>query len=202
MSEDIRKMIDKVRQFNSDTDNLNIKSGVNYIYQQHPELSTIGTQEEYSQYLDTIFPDSQVKDIVYHSTNAKEIEGGELRPSREGVYGSGIYVQTNREFTSNFGSTILSLIINTKSPFDYYKKNGQRNDFFTKILEKWRKTNKFYFAEAAKEEFQDEIKKVGFDSIKTDEPGNNSYYILFEPKQIHILGIKNDIEGFKKFIKN
>jgi hypothetical protein len=179
----------------------NIKPGVDFVYKQYPELNNIGTQEQYSQYLDAIFPNSKVKEIVYHSTNTKEIEGGKLRPSREGVYGEGIYVQTKREFGSDFGSNTLSIVIDTKKPFSYNKENGQRNDLFSGILEKWRNTKKYYFAEAAKEEFQNEIKKVGYDSIKTDEPGDNSYYILFEPEQVHILGSKKDVEEFKTFAR-
>lgn len=169
------------------------------LFTNNPILAKIGTPEQYSEYLDTIFPNSKVKDIVYHGSRSKEIEGGRLRPSREGVYGEGIYVQTKQEFTGTFGSNTLFLIIDTKKPFNFYKENGKANDFFTEILEKWRKTNKFYFAEAAKEEFQDEIKKIGFDSIKTEEGGGNVYYILFNPEQTHILGSKQDIEGFKKY---
>jgi hypothetical protein len=46
-----------------------IKPGVEELFNENPELATIGTQEQYSQYLDTIFPDSQVMDIVYHGTD-------------------------------------------------------------------------------------------------------------------------------------
>ena len=48
-----------------------IKEGVDVIFKENSELSKIGTKQEYSAYLDTIFPDSKVKDIVYHATNAK-----------------------------------------------------------------------------------------------------------------------------------
>jgi hypothetical protein len=46
-----------------------IKPGVEELFESNPELASIGTQEQYSQYLDTIFPDSKVKDIVYHGTD-------------------------------------------------------------------------------------------------------------------------------------
>jgi len=173
---------------------------INNIFDSNQELSNIGTPERYAKYLNTIFPNSKVKDIVYHGSRSKEIEGGRLRPSSEGVYGEGIYVQTKQEFTGTFGSNTLFLIIDTKKPFNFHKENGKANDLFTEILEKWRKTKKFYFAEAAKEEFQDEIKKIGFDSIKTEEGSDNVYYILFNPEQTHILGSKQDIDGFKKYV--
>ena len=43
-----------------------IKPGVEELFESNPELASIGTAEQYSQYLDSVFPDSKVKDIVYH----------------------------------------------------------------------------------------------------------------------------------------
>lgn len=48
-----------------------IKEGVTEIFNTNSELNDIGTPEQYSQYLDSVFPDSQVKDIVYHGTDAQ-----------------------------------------------------------------------------------------------------------------------------------
>jgi hypothetical protein len=48
-----------------------IKEGVDFVFEQSPELIKIGTKEQYSEYLDKIFPDSKFKDIVYHGTNMK-----------------------------------------------------------------------------------------------------------------------------------
>ena len=45
-----------------------VKDGVDFVFEQNPELSTIGNQQQYSQYLETIFPNSKVKDIVYHGS--------------------------------------------------------------------------------------------------------------------------------------
>jgi hypothetical protein len=173
---------------------------INQIFQSNSELASVGTPQQYSQYLDTIFPSSKVKDIVYHGTNANDIEGGRLRLSKEGVYGEGIYVQTNKEFTGTFGSNTLSLIIDTKKSFSFYDNDGKPNKLWLTIRDKYANIKKFYWADIAKEEFRDEIKKLGYDSIKTEEGGGNAYYILFNPEQIYILGSKQDIEGFKKSI--
>jgi hypothetical protein len=43
----------------------NAKEGVSELFDSTPELASIGTPQQYSAYLDTIFPDSKVKDIVY-----------------------------------------------------------------------------------------------------------------------------------------
>jgi hypothetical protein len=42
------------------------KEGVKELFDNNPELVTIGTQEQYTAYLNSIFPESTVKDIVYH----------------------------------------------------------------------------------------------------------------------------------------
>ncbi len=46
-----------------------VKAGVKELFEANPELAKIGTLEQYSAYLDTIFPDSKVKDIVYHGSS-------------------------------------------------------------------------------------------------------------------------------------
>lgn len=49
-----------------------VKPGIEELFDSNPKLASIGTQKQYSQYLDTIFPNSQVKDIVYHGTESKK----------------------------------------------------------------------------------------------------------------------------------
>ena len=189
-----------LKEITEDLNKSNNQDSIKQVFEDAPELSNIGTIEQYTKYLETIFPNSKVKDIVYHGTNANDIEGGRLRLSKEGVYGEGIYVQTKKEFTGTFGSNTLSLVINTKKPFPFYDNNGKLNKLWLTIRDKHANTKKFYWADVAKEEFRDEIKKLGYDSIKTEEGGDNTYYILFNPEQTHILGSKQDIEGFKKYM--
>lgn len=45
-----------------------IKEGVDFVFEQHPELVQIGTKEQYCEYLDSIFPESKIKDILYHGS--------------------------------------------------------------------------------------------------------------------------------------
>jgi hypothetical protein len=40
-----------------------VKKGASDIFKDNPELSAIGTEEQYSQYLDSVFPDSNIKEI-------------------------------------------------------------------------------------------------------------------------------------------
>jgi hypothetical protein len=45
-----------------------IKEGVEELFESNPELGSIGTPQQYSQYLDSIFPDSKVKGLVYRGS--------------------------------------------------------------------------------------------------------------------------------------
>lgn len=41
-----------------------IRSDIDYLFEQTPQLAEIGTKDQYKKFLATIFPDSTVKDIV------------------------------------------------------------------------------------------------------------------------------------------
>ena len=49
-----------------------VKPGVSKLFDSNPELSNLGTVQQYSQYLDGVFPDSKVKDIVYRGREKKD----------------------------------------------------------------------------------------------------------------------------------
>ena len=51
-----------------------IKEGVDFVFESNPELANVGTPEQYSQYLDTIFPDSKAKDIVYRGGEKEDVK--------------------------------------------------------------------------------------------------------------------------------
>jgi hypothetical protein len=180
MSEDIRKMIDKVRQFNSDT---NIKSGVNYIYQQHPELSTIGTQEEYSEYLDTIFPDSKVKDIVYHSSPNKFEK---FKERHFGTYFS------YTPIVGVYGGNIYAALLNIKNPL-----------ILPDTKEEWANYDKEYrnYSNYTTDAEGYHIYKYDGSVEASSVTDDGKQVRVRNSEQIHILGSKQDIEGFKNFIK-
>ena len=46
-----------------------IKEGVSEVFDENPKLAKIGTKQQYSSYLNTIFPTSTVKEILYHGTS-------------------------------------------------------------------------------------------------------------------------------------
>jgi len=55
-----------------------VKEGVQELFDTNPELASVGTPQQYSQYLDTVFPNSKVKDILYHGGDLSNIVSREL----------------------------------------------------------------------------------------------------------------------------
>lgn len=116
----------------------------------------------YSQYLDSIFPNSQVKDIVYHGAALKFDKF-----NKSNLPDSGIYFDKNKATAYGYGDVLIPAILNSSG----YYYGGNLNRVNSK-----------------------QIRENGETGL-TNGSGN----IVFEPEQIHILGNKKDIEGFKEF---
>ena len=210
------------------------------LFREDNDLAKIGSQEQYSQYLDTIFPDSKVKDIVYHF-GAKLLSEFN-KPNR----GKGIYFTTDIDgkyvFYPNFTGiktkeSRTTALLNIKNI-----QHGKGNTLFktledkenyyynqSKLLELQNNTTQLRFNKASKEEINKAIqimnsfepKKVEYQEINIEDnlkdndinadglliekplSGVNTdekFLVVFEPEQIHILGNKKDIEGFKNFV--
>lgn len=227
MNEDIRKMIDKVKNINNDVD-----SDVSFVYNQHPELNYIGTPQQYSAYLNTIFPSSKVKGVVYHGSDRSfDKFDKQYIGKNDAVSGYGFYFSHLIDSAKIFGKPIAALI-NLRNPSkkslgynelidkekydflplelkDEYKliKNGKyagyyeiNTDLKTIPNESW-------------DDFSLRLSKAAYDNAKKKYDGvyfgerpedidDDRDIVVFEPEQIHILGSKKDIEGFKDFVKN
>jgi hypothetical protein len=138
------------------------------VFNQNPELSKIGTVEQYDSYLDTIFPDSKVKDIVYHTNTQGRIEFG-TRGEK------GLFVTPTWELAKTY------------KPGSYGKR-------FQLLI------NSINVLELPELELMKGLKRGNEDTQKYSEE-DYTEYVVFEPEQIHILGSKQDIEGFKKWIE-
>ena len=201
MSKEMREQINKFKRIL--TEGIN---NIDFIFKQHPELSNIGTEEQYSNYLNTIFPNSKVRNILYHGSNVKDID--KFRPSR-GAYGTGVYFQTKhgKYHTDTFGGILYSVLINTKNPYtfhsDFKGTDGKLSKLWTDLRDVHSKNKTL---EDLADDFNYQIRKLGYDSLKiqttdtTYSDQDEFYYVVYSPEQIHILGSKQDMEGFKNFI--
>jgi hypothetical protein len=221
---------------------ITVKQGVEELFESNPELANIGTQEQYSQYLDTIFPDSKVKDIVYHGTDTRfeSFDKNKISSKESTAHAKGFYFGWAGKFgaaasyAGNFGrgkeKVLLANTVQIQNPFILngsfapIKENQQFVDFLIRNgfdITKWKHYPKGdifdYTTSVGTDKITEALKREGYDSIIVNKGGwktikrnvelgdvqaNSDELIVFEPEQIHILGSKQDIEGFKKWKKD
>lgn len=182
--------IDNLQNFKSDLNtNTEIKEGVDELFNENPELASIGSKEQYSEYLNTIFPDSKVKDIVYHGYKLKKDNYGRddlnIEKFDKSKAPKGFYFTTDKTYANTFTerytnvkeSGLIQAIVNLKNP-------KQQKDLF--------KTDPAIATNENKDGFVGN--DMGFEK--------DNVVVVFEPEQIHILGNKQDMEGFKEFVNN
>ena len=171
-----------------------IKPGVEDLFEFIPDLVDIGTQEQYSQYLDTIFPNSRVKDIITHLSKVSNIEKFKINPNTQGnfinsqVLGSGVY----------FASP---------DSIDYW---SMELGFIDDITGTYTKNRNVYFAilnSKSPEEFQrnyiedNDVKKETDVVINQSRvTGKREEYVVKDPDIIYILGSEQDKNNFKQYV--
>jgi hypothetical protein len=169
----------------------NKQEGLDFIYEQNPELADIGNSDQYSIYINSLlnekFPDTQVREIVYHGTaEPNKIE--KFNPRQGRIYFSDSLTaaryanwdEQGRLEENNDAVTkkqVIPAIINLKEPVTL---DGV--DF------KETETNKE----------GDGI--IGL-NIKDPLGGIETQYVVRDASQVYILGSQEDVEGFREFMK-
>jgi hypothetical protein len=187
-----------------------IKPEVEEVFNSNPELASIGTPQQYSQYLDSIFPNSQVKDIVYHGTD-------KTFDTFKKEFNNGFFVTKNKDYAKVYGNNVKSILINSKNILNIYRLGREKIkeediDLFNKFQDflqdnegrgyninqfndRYISVNNKVISLTNRPFLYEFYKKEGYDSLLGSDE-----YVVFEPEQIHILGSKQDIEGFKEFV--
>ena len=189
-----------------------IKEGVDFVFEQNLGLASIGTKEEYSRYLDTIFPSSQLKQIFYHGTPnkfdnfeyTKNIFNEIIRESFHFV----LEPKVLQGYTNKDGKkkgVILPVLLNTKNTYSY-------GEVYRKIrnleIEDIGNSYPSALVDDISQKEIDILKQKGIDSIvgkgqisygTTGELTPVDEFVVFKPEQIHILGSKQDLSGFRKW---
>ncbi len=204
-----------------------IKEGVDFVFEQNPELLGIGTKEQYSEYLDTIFPESTIKDIVYHGTRSK-FDSFDLE--RRGLggrnYGNGVYATTDFSWAKRYAQKkyLLPVVLNITNPLitnqryeewydcspipynkkisDYVEHDALLNyeGIDRELLEK----KDIHFIEYMGPKDEKGLPIVYIDKEKEIFQMNISLKELVVPntEQAHILGTEKDIQKFKEFVRH
>jgi hypothetical protein len=175
---------------------LEIKEGVDSIFEANPQLEEIGSQEEYSAYLDAAFPDRKVKEIVAHVSREKGIEKFRPNESETGnfinsqVLGSGVYF----------------------APVDMVDYWSMELQFIDDVTGEYTEDRNIYYAVldsrspqyAQKNYLEDSDAIEGADVIVNESrvTGIIEEYVVKDPSIIHILGSEQDINGFNDYIES
>jgi len=168
-------------------DNQKIKAGVADLFDKFPQLARIGTPEQYSQYLDTIFPYSKVKDIVYHSSPSKFTRFKD--PASSGL--SHIWF-SEEPLDSQFGPNVYAVVLNLQNPLvqDNPNYSKELRSFESPLNPDW--VNNY--------DKTGELPRFKYDgTIRSSSVDSGRSITVRNPDQIHILGSTEDIEGFIQY---
>jgi hypothetical protein len=152
------------------------------IFEANPDIQEIGTEEQYAQYLKTIFPKSSVEEIVWHGSLSNI--AGDFRDNQH--FGSLEAAKSRNGFKKqaigdfNLQEYYYPALLNIKN-----LKRTRDADYA------WEKE----IADAKSENFD------GIVYLNNNEGSNKDSYLVFGPEQIHVLGTKDDLEKFKEFAK-
>ncbi len=166
---------------------------IDNVWNENAELKGIfkNNKSLYQEYLNSIFPDSQVKDIVYHGTN-KEFDKFK-KPSDVGSQNRMIAFADDIEYAKIAGARrtslkkVISALVNVTKPYPVDKLEAMELD------------------SGYRDEVLNELKKEGVDGFAFESDDdlatkNFNEILVFEPEQIHILGGKQDIQQAKEFV--
>lgn len=206
---------EQVKKFAELQERLNNKEfleGAKNAYESTPALQQLGTQEEYNDYIARVSLgiiknpssgeynyESQVKDIVYHGTYFSDAL------SKEDLSKRNRYFTDSIEYAKGIARKVLSPYILNKHPRLKYRlsnikvipsilniTNPQQHKAISQIMDIDKSKDGVIGKEL--EDFSNKIDNVDVSLTNT--------YVVFEPEQIHILGSKADIQGFKEFVSN
>jgi hypothetical protein len=211
------KNIKSFKKFNEGLEvNKKIKD-IDFLFDQNEELSRIGSKEQYIEYLKTIFPESKLKEIVYHSTNknfeefdkekvGSRVEGAPVGGDT-GAFGRGIYFTTNITYSKVYGKNTKYCLVNIKNPKLIF--NNEANDkMYTNksIKELWGNFDGVIFKVTDWKAVVDSGVHASMEEFNSVGLGINNKpeivdVVVDNQSQVHILGSKDDIEKFKNFLK-
>lgn len=158
--------------------------GIDFVFEQNPEIEKIGTKQQYGEYIGSLFPNSTFKEVVYHGSPSNTIEKFN-EDRREGHVG--IYFSRSLDGAKNYARSwdgtekVYPVILDVKN---------------SKTLD-----GKQYSSEEYNKIQMIKEKPIDCDAIFYDNAGGiNDEIAVFNADQVHILGNGRDIEGFKAWI--
>lgn len=166
-------------------------------------------QQLYSQYLDTIFPESKVHEIVYHGVIGGKEHYNSILKTGFDFKSKRNWDSKNSKFTEDDNTGMFFSDLSTAQDYGFNEERIKDNDAKDFIIPailniKNLDTSKTTSSGSAAKFYRDNKNKslIGMYGLEGGSEGEHFNYVVFEPEQIHILGSKQDIEGFKEFVNN
>ena len=159
-------------------------------YNRNPVAKDIGNLWDYQSYLDNVFPNSKVKDVLWHGSRSKNLETfntnmiGSHMPIKNSV---GMYLTPERNIAVGYGTrgSVYPVLLNTENPFitnQFFGGISKNGVNVTKISPKVRRTL-----------------LANNDAVIAPRRGEIAF---FDPDNALILGSNRDMQGFQKFMKS
>jgi len=156
---------------NTNEKNVSKTKNLEFVFNENPILKEVGTKKQYSNYLDTIFPNSTLTDIVYHGTNNKNeilkegfknnselFSADDDRHYEIGELGNGYYFTPSINSAKNYGE-IVSAVINNPDVENKTTFNNITNEQETQYFVKSKKQIHVLGTEQDIEGFKEYVKK-------------------------------------------
>jgi len=203
---------------------IKVKKEVAEVFDSTPELESIGTKEQYAEYLKSTFPDSE---LAFHGTDTASLKdtGFDLSKNKRFNVGLGVNFFLNKTLTGQYGKNIVTILYNPKNLLSF--KNLAGNDYLdlsdeqiSKIIDYYGLKGKVNLQDFSKEmrsksmfDFIDSIVRKEGSNEKAAQvliswgisgtKGNlvkDDVISIHDKNQMQTLGSKEDIQGFKNFV--
>jgi len=198
--------------------------GLGKVYSDNEVLSKIGTEDQYQRYINSKFPTSRMKNVVYRGTPSQIIKSEYNRTGATNL-GRGIYYAADIRKARKYGDNISTAIVNIEDPLIVsIDKNDNRgySPNLSKITAKQITVNKdnpngktsiISYEGFEKEDYVryndytghyiGPLTEEGLPAIKyRGYRATLQEVVLTSPEQVYELGTKEDIEGFKEFVRD
>lgn len=95
-----------------------VKYIIDIIKEENPDIFELGSKEDYINYLDTVFPDSLIPNILFHETTGdwyfnQQFSKDKIGKTDYGYYGKGFYFSTTQGLSS-YGDKTIFVKVNVK----------------------------------------------------------------------------------------
>lgn len=198
--------------------------GLGKVYSDNEVLSKIGTEDQYQRYINSKFPTSRMKNVVYRGTPSQIIKSEYDRTPAANL-GRGIYYAGDIRKARKYGDNISTAIVNIEDPLIVsinMNDNRGYSSNLSKINAKQITVNKDNLngktSILSYEGFQKEdyvryndytghyigpLTEEGLPAVKfRGQRLTLDEVVLTSPEQVYELGTKEDIQGFKEFVRD